>query len=138
MLKKCIVPEKSLKNLNILIAEDEESVDAFLTIILNDISAEILHAKTGREAVRLCRENKNTDVILMDVKMPEMGGYEATRRIREFNKDVIIIAQTAFAFTGESGKAKEAGCDDYISKPINKDELIKIIEKQVKQREDLN
>jgi CheY-like chemotaxis protein len=69
---------------------------------------------------------------MMDIKMPEMDGYEATRQIRQFDKEVIIIAQTAFALMGDSEKAIEAGCNDYISKPINRDELMTIIEKYFK------
>ena len=65
----------------------------------------------------------------MDIKLPEMDGYEATRKIREFNKDIVIIAQTAFALIGDREKAIEAGCNDYISKPISKDILIKLIKK---------
>jgi CheY-like chemotaxis protein len=64
----------------------------------------------------------------MDIQMPEMGGYEATRRIREFNKEVIIIAQTAFGLSGDREKAIEAGCNDYISKPISIAELLGLIE----------
>jgi CheY-like chemotaxis protein len=123
---------RQIMNLKILIAEDEESAYEFLSIILKNIGREIPHAKTGTEAVRFSKENKDIDLILMDVRMPEMGGYEATRKIREFNKDVKIIAQTAFALTGESAKAIEAGCDDYISKPINKDDLFMMIGKHLK------
>jgi len=65
----------------------------------------------------------------MDIQMPEMNGYDATRKIREFNKDVIIIAQTAYAIVGEREKALEAGCDDYISKPIKKELLLEMIER---------
>lgn len=123
---------RQIRNLKILIAEDEDSVFTFLRIILRNISKEILHAKTGIEAVRLCQENQDLDLILMDVRMPEMGGYEATRKIREFNKNVTIIAQTAFALTGESEKAISAGCDDYISKPIDKNDLFMMIGKHLK------
>ena len=65
----------------------------------------------------------------MDIKMPVMDGFEATRRIREFNKDVVIIAQTAFAFEEDKQKALEAGCNDFISKPIKQDKLIELINK---------
>jgi CheY-like chemotaxis protein len=61
--------------------------------------------------------------------MPEMGGYEATREIRQFNKNVIIIAQTAYALPGDREKALKAGCNDYISKPINKAELLSLMQK---------
>jgi CheY-like chemotaxis protein len=65
----------------------------------------------------------------MDIKMPVLNGYDATRQIRTFNKDVVIIAQTAYGLDGEREKAKEAGCTDYILKPINKDQLIQVITK---------
>jgi CheY-like chemotaxis protein len=65
----------------------------------------------------------------MDIRMPKMDGNEATRQIRQFNKDVIIIAQTAFAFPGDKEKAIEAGCNDYISKPINSTFLYELIKK---------
>jgi FOG: CheY-like receiver len=66
---------------------------------------------------------------LMDIKMPDMDGHEATRQIRLFNKDIIIIAQTAYAFSGDREKAIEAGCNDYISKPINMTLLYELIKK---------
>jgi len=68
----------------------------------------------------------------MDIKMPLMDGYEASRMIRKFNKDVVIIAQTAFAFAGDREKAIEAGCNDYLSKPIKKSSLLDIIMKNFK------
>jgi len=63
----------------------------------------------------------------MDIKMPEMDGYEATEKIREFNKDIFIVAQTAYAFSDDKARALNAGCNNYISKPIDKDNLISII-----------
>jgi len=71
-------------------------------------------------------------MILMDILLPEMDGYEATRQIRKFNKDVIIIAQTAYALEGDKEKTIAAGCDDYISKPIEADELKQLIVKYLK------
>ena len=121
--------ESQMKNMKILIAEDVESVDKYLTIVLKKISKEIFHSKTGIETIKCCRDNPDIDLILMDIKMPKMNGLEATIKIREFNKDVIIIAQTAYAFYHDREKAIEAGCNDYISKPFNKDKLFEIIEK---------
>ena len=71
-------------------------------------------------------------MVLMDIRMPKMDGYEATRQIRQFNKDVIIIAQTAYGFSGDKEKAIEAGCNDYISKPINMTLLYELIKKHFK------
>ena len=95
-------------------------------------SKELLHAQNGIDAVDACRNNPDIDLILMDIKMPEMNGYEATRQIRKFNKDVIIIAQTAFGLSSDREKAIESGCNDYISKPINKTELLALIQKHFK------
>ena len=119
------------KKLKILIAEDEKNSDMLLSMILATISQEILHAENGNKAVELCRTNSDIDLIMMDIQMPGTNGYEATRQIREFNKDVIIIAQTAYAIAGDREKALAAGCDDYISKPIKKKVLIAKIEKLI-------
>ncbi|MBC8319339.1 MAG: PAS domain S-box protein [Bacteroidetes bacterium] len=123
------VPEMaaSSKKLSILIAEDEEIADAYLSIILKDVSRKILHAKTGLDTITIVRDNPTINLILMDIKMPIVSGYEATRQIRKFNKNVVIIAQTAYALEGDREKAIEAGCNDYISKPIDKDELMEMI-----------
>jgi len=123
--------EHEVKKLKILIAEDEEFADLYLTKVLKDYYKKALHAKTGIEAVDICRNNPDIDLILMDIKMPEMSGYDATRKIREFNKNVIIIAQTAYALTGDREKAINSGCNDYISKPIEKDKLKEIIGKHL-------
>jgi CheY-like chemotaxis protein len=99
----------------------------FLVIALKDITKVVLKAKTGTEAVTACRNNPDIDLILMDIKMPQMDGYEATRQIRQFNKNVIIIAQTAFGLTGDREKAIKAGCNDYLPKPLSKKELMDIV-----------
>lgn len=124
--------EDQIKNLKILIVEDEETADTLLSILLKDISQETLHAESGTKAVELCRDNPDLDLIMMDIQLLEMNGYEATRKIREFNKEVIIIAQTAYAIAGDKEKAIESGCDDYISKPIIKELLLQKIEKLVR------
>lgn len=118
--------------LKILIAEDDEPSRAYISIIINDLSAKILEAKTGIEAIELCRNNKGIDLILMDIKMPGLDGYEATRQIREFNKEVVIIAQTAYALSGDRKKAIDAGCNEYITKPIEREELLKMVKKYFK------
>jgi signal transduction histidine kinase/ActR/RegA family two-component response regulator len=106
------------KRLKILITEDNVSADLLLSLLLDDFASEILHASNGLEAVEICRKNPDIDLIMMDVKMPEMNGYEAVQQIREFNKNVIVIAQTANALSGEKEKAMNAGFDDYITKPL--------------------
>jgi signal transduction histidine kinase len=117
-----------IKDLKILIVEDEETSDLLIKMALKKISHTILDAKNGVEAIDVCRNNPDIDLILMDIKMPEMNGYEATREIRQFNKDVIIIAQTAYSFIGDKKKAIEAGCNDHISKPINIDIFLALIQ----------
>jgi two-component system, sensor histidine kinase and response regulator len=117
------------KKLKVLIVEDEIISEEFLSIISFDISSEILKANDGIEAVEMCKNNADIDLIMMDIKMPLMDGYEATRKIREFNKNVIIIAQTAYTLENDRNKALQAGCNDYISKPILKEALMLAIHK---------
>jgi PAS domain S-box-containing protein len=125
-----LVPnEVQLKNLKILIVEDDEISYSLLSITVQKISKEVLHVITGVQAVEACRNNPDLDLILMDIRMPQMNGLEATQQIRQFNTEVIIIAQTAYGFSGDREKAIEAGCNDYISKPINKTLLYELIEK---------
>ena len=119
----------------ILIAEDDETSAQYLDYLLVDYSRELLYAKTGKEAVDVVQQNPDIDVVLMDIKMPQMDGYEATRIIRESNNRVIIIAQTAFALAGDQEKAIAAGCNDYISKPANADKLKKTIDHLLQNRQ---
>ena len=127
------IEENQIKKLKILIAEDDKSSSQLISIIIRKIAGEIITVENGTEAVRACFENPDTDLILMDIQMPIMDGYEATRQIRQFNTDVIIIAQTAFALCGDNEKAIEAGCNDYVSKPIKTSNLLNLISKHAKQ-----
>jgi len=119
--------------LKILIAEDDENAEMYLRVVIKSLCKEVFTAETGIEAIETCRNHPDIDLILMDIQMPEMNGYEATRKIREFNKEVIIIAQTAFALAGDREKALEAGCNDYITKPINKEKMRQKIAKHFQQ-----
>ena len=125
------IEQKQDKNghIKILIAEDDKTIRTYLSIAIRKITSNILFAKNGNETVEICRNNPNIDLILMDIKMPGIDGYEATKRIREFNNDVIIVAQTAFDLVSEKEKMKAAGCNDYLSKPVSRDALVKLIEK---------
>ncbi|MFO7880517.1 MAG: PAS domain S-box protein [Bacteroidales bacterium] len=123
------LPEAGSKKINILIADDDPAARKLLTLITKKYTREILYAETGTETVNICRNNPAIDVVLMDIKMPHMDGLEATRQIRKFNPDVILIAQTAFAAQSDRQEALEAGCNEYISKPIKNTELIKLINK---------
>jgi PAS domain S-box-containing protein len=113
----------------ILIAEDVEDSFLFLQIVLEKSGHRVIWAKNGEEAVQLCKENNTIDLVLMDINMPVMKGYEATREIKKLRPQLPIIAQTAFAIAGDRKKSIAAGCDDYISKPINKKMLLDKIEK---------
>jgi len=120
--------ESQTKKIKILIVEDDEVSHSLLTLMLQKVNCEVLHAITGVEAVDASRKNPDIDLVLMDIRMPKMDGNEATRQIRQFNKDVIIVAQTAYAFSGDKEKAIEAGCNDYITKPIKRKALIDLVE----------
>jgi len=121
--------EKPVESLKILIAEDDEISAKLIARTVKLYSNEVLFAINGVEAVRLCRNHPDIDLVLMDIKMPIMDGFEATREIRQFNNKVIIIAQTAFALPGDREKTITAGCNDYIAKPTNKIMLVGLLKK---------
>ena len=118
-----------LRKLKVLIVEDDSISKLLITIAIKNFANEILSASTGLEAIEACLNNPDIDLVMMDINMPEMDGYEATSEIREFNKDIVIIAQTANAFASDREQAIAAGCNDYISKPVNLTELKSLIEK---------
>lgn len=117
------------KNLNVLIAEDDKISRILLTKTIKVFSKEIIEAIDGVEALEACKNNPDIDLVMMDINMPNMNGHEATKQIRQFNKNVIIIAQTANAFDSDRKVAMESGCNDFISKPIIKNELLGLINK---------
>jgi hypothetical protein len=118
-----------VNNLKVLIVEDDEISALLLEMNLKQFCSKILKVGTGDDAVQTCRNNPNLDLVMMDIKLQEMDGYEATRQIRKFNNRIIIFAQTAFALKGDSEKALESGCNEYISKPINRAKLEGLINK---------
>ncbi len=91
--------------------------------------AEIIYARNGQEAVEKFRENPGIALVLMDIKMPVMNGLEATREIKSMDKTVPVMAITAYALSGEEYLAREAGCDEYITKPVHVDMLMQKIQK---------
>ncbi|MCL3780264.1 response regulator [Prolixibacteraceae bacterium JC049] len=117
---------------NILIAEDVESNYLYLNAVLSKIKANIIWAKNGLEAVKKCEEHDNLDLVLMDLQMPEMNGYDATKKIKLIRKNLPIIAQTAFAMSDDRAKAIAAGCDDYLAKPIKSNDLLDIVNRYLK------
>ena len=120
---------RKMNSLKILIAEDDEQSTLLIEIVVRIFGNNIIKVSTGLEAVQACRDNPDIDLALMDIKMPGMDGYEAIRQIRQFNNKVVIIAQTAYALAGDREKAISAGSDDYITKPIRKDQLVGLIRK---------
>ena len=121
--------ENKVKDLKVLIVEDDAISKLLITIAVKPYSKEILKVSTGIEAIEACKNNPDIDLVMMDINMPEMDGYEATKNIREFNKDLIIIAQTANGMQSDRDNAIAAGCTDYISKPINITDLGTLIQK---------
>lgn len=119
------------QGLKIIVAEDDKTSFFYLKYILEGISAEILHATTGFEAIKLAKSNPDADLILMDSKMPELDGMEAVQQIRRFNPEIYIIAQTAYAQDEFRAKSFEAGCNEFIEKPVNKDKLMNLIAKGI-------
>jgi CheY-like chemotaxis protein len=115
----------------LLIAEDEDSNYRLLAEMLSDTGMEIIRAENGIEAVALCKMNQAIDLVLMDIKMPEMDGFEATRQIKEFKPDLPIIAQTAYVTEADRMESLACGCADYISKPISKKLLLSKIHEQL-------
>jgi CheY-like chemotaxis protein len=111
----------------ILIAEDEQSNFDFLKILLTRMNIKVLWAKNGREAVDLCESDPSINLVLMDIKMPQLNGYEATRLIKNKRPELPIIAQTAYAMISDRMEAENAGCDGYLSKPIKINQITEIL-----------
>lgn len=115
----------------ILIAEDVESNFLYLKAVLSKLNATVFWAKNGIEAIEIC-ENNPIDLVLMDLQMPDMNGYEATEILKKKLPHIPIVAQTAFAMSDDREKALEAGCDDYLAKPIKSKDLLSVVEKFIK------
>jgi len=113
-------------NKTILIAEDEVSNFRYLEMVLNKTKANIVWAKDGIEAINLCKEHE-PDLILMDIKMPNMDGLEATRKIKKTHPEIPIVAQTAYAMENDERMSLEAGCNSYLSKPIKANKLLEVL-----------
>lgn len=106
-------------NKNILVVEDDESSTFLLGEILKGTGATIEYTTDGDEAIEYIRNHPDTDLILMDVHLPEKDGFTATREIKAISSSVVIIAQTAYAFSVDHHEAEKAGCDAFFTKPLN-------------------
>ena len=111
----------------ILVAEDEMLNWMFIKEMLRKSGAKIIRAVDGNEAVKIARKFK-PDVILMDIKMPDLNGIEATRKIRSFNKKVPIIAQTAFVMAEEKAESMRVGCNHFVTKPLDRTVIMELID----------
>lgn len=117
----------------ILVAEDDNINFILLEKLLKIHGFKVLRAKDGLEAVQICKENHEVDLVFMDIKMPNLNGYEAFQHIREFNLDIPIIAQTSYSFSEEIEKIKTIGFNDYVSKPLDKEKILVLIKKYFEQ-----
>lgn len=113
----------------ILIVDDVIDVYQLLSIYLRDTKAQHLFAENGREAIRLCKENPDIDIVLLDIQLPDMNGYEVLKEIKKIRNELPVIAQTAFALSGDKEKVMKAGFNNYITKPIYKKSLLNHINK---------
>ena len=116
----------------VLIAEDEIVNYMFLEVLLEDTGAVLIHACDGQQAIDAVKSNTNIDLVLMDIKMPNVNGLDATRQIKAIRSQLPVIAQTAYAMQDDEYKALQAGCNEYISKPIDANKLIGLMKKYLK------
>ena len=127
------IPVINLSGRTILIAEDTESNFTVLNLWLKKTGAQIIHARNGLEAIEACHREKKIDMVLMDLQMPIINGFSATREILSFRPDLPIIAQTAYSLDFDERNAMEAGCVDYLVKPLEISFLFDAIKKHIKQ-----
>jgi two-component system, cell cycle response regulator DivK len=121
------IPDWSKKN--ILIVEDDETNAYLLKAYLKRTRATIIEVRDGQKAVDFCNSNLQIDLVLMDIRLPVLNGYEATQLIKSKRKDLPVIAQTAFTLKADIDSAYEAGCDDFLAKPISQELLFTVLSK---------
>lgn len=122
--------EENLPPLTILVAEDEQTNYLLIELLVEPYNCKLLHASDGKEAVDLA-VNKEIDIVLIDLKMPVLDGFDATKLIKKLRPNLPVIAISAYAFNNDQDKAYSAGCDGFISKPFEKTELIQTISRHV-------
>ncbi|PKP39606.1 MAG: hypothetical protein CVT98_01165 [Bacteroidetes bacterium HGW-Bacteroidetes-15] len=121
---------KSIRpGINVLVAEDDDINYFFIHEMLADFDINIIRASSGDEVVDIVKSNPSVDIVLMDIRMPGMDGYTATKEVKSLRPNLPIIAQTAYAFSSDRAKALEVGCDDHISKPIDRLKLVSLMAK---------
>lgn len=118
-------------NKTILVVEDVDLNYMLIKKFLHKTGANLIWAKNGQEAVDICQQNNSIDLVLMDIRMPTMNGFESTKLIKAMMPDMPILAQTAYALDGDAEKSLEAGCNDYIAKPINLKLFLELIARYI-------
>ncbi|MFZ4547409.1 MAG: response regulator [Bacteroidales bacterium] len=124
--QKASLPKANGAKAKILVVEDDTFSFHFLYLALN-ATIQVIHAENGLQAVELCQSNPDIKLVLMDIKLPKMNGLVATQEIKKFRKDIPIIAFTSYALAGDRKKCLDAGCDEYITKPLALDDLFKVL-----------
>lgn len=119
--------ENNIKDKIVLIVEDIESNQLLIERSLAKIGVHTLWATNGLDAVTLCKEFDSIDLVLMDLRLPKLDGYEATKQIRSFRSELPIIAQTAYVMPYEKSKVLEVGCTDLITKPFRANDVVNIV-----------
>jgi two-component system, cell cycle response regulator DivK len=117
--------------INILVAEDEQINFMLIELLLEPYNCRIIPASNGKEAVDLCSNNNGIDLVIMDMKMPVLDGFDATRMIKKLRPELPVIAVSAYAFYDDEEKALDAGCDDFLSKPFEKGELLRTLSRHI-------
>ncbi len=130
-LRTPVSDDRNWNGKKLLIAEDDHSNYYFLFEALKETGVEILWSKDGEETLEVFRENEDLDLVLMDINLPYINGYECTRVIKKERPDLPVIAQTAYAMSGERKISKEAGCDDYLAKPIKVADLLETLARHI-------
>lgn len=125
-------PGKKYNQKTVLLVEDQKFNLLVLKMMLEKLGITVIPAKNGQEAVNICSENKNIDLILMDLKMPVMDGYKAMIEIKKMNPDMKIIAETAYALSEDRRKILDAGFDGYLPKPIKPEKLDELLNMYLK------
>lgn len=115
----------------ILIVEDEAISQFFFKHALKKTQANLFFVKDGIEALQMINENMEIDAVLMDVRLPRMDGYEATKKIKKINPEMPVIIQTAYGMSSAREEAMECGCDDILAKPININTLLSVLNKHL-------
>jgi two-component system cell cycle response regulator DivK len=120
--------EYNFSGRTILVVEDTLMSFTLLKTILSKVRADVVHAADGAAAIEMCRESDRFDVVIMDLQMPGISGLDATRAIKEIRPELPVIAATANTFDDEEKSCREAGCDEFITKPLKFERLFEIIQ----------